>query len=111
MELFIMTTRHHLEKALHELGLSVAVMTPINGHSISVYPIRLGDVKGERIQSQLDELAGRLGITAIRGAFIEGSSRYGLEVPNKERNTLNATEVPKAAKVVRVRLFTVLSVT
>ena len=93
-----MTTRHHLEKALHELGLSVAVMTPISGHSISVYPLRLGEVKGERIQGQLDELAGRLGIRAIRGAFIEGSSRYGLEVPNTERYILNASEVPKAVK-------------
>lgn len=91
-----MSTRHHLEKGLHELGLAVAVMTPINGHSISVYPVRLGEVKGERLQAQLNELAGRLGITAIRGTFIEGSSRYGLEVPNKERNILNATEIPKA---------------
>ena len=93
-----MTTRQRLEKTLHELGLSVAVMSPINGHSISVYPVRLGEVKGERMQQQLDELAGRLGLSAIRGTFIEGSSRYGLEVPNKERNTLTAKEVPQTVK-------------
>ena len=93
-----MTTRHHLEKTLHELGLPVGVLAPINGHSINVYPIRLGGVKGEKVQAQLNELAGRLGITAIRGAFIEGSSRYGLEIPNQDRQTLNVTEVPKAIK-------------
>lgn len=93
-----MTTRQRLEKTLHELGLSVAVMSPISGHSISVYPVRLGEVKGERMQQQLDELAGRLGLSAIRGTFIEGSSRYGLEVPNKERNTLSVKEVPQNVK-------------
>ena len=93
-----MTTRHHLEKTLHELGLPVGVLAPINGNSINVYPIRLGGVKGEKVQAQLNELAGRLGITAIRGAFIEGSSRYGLEIPNQDRQTLNVTEVPKAIK-------------
>ena len=93
-----MTTRQRLEKTLHELGLSVAVMSPISGHSISVYPIRLGEVKGERMQQQLDELAGRLGLSTIRGTFIEGSSRYGLEVPNKEKNILSAKEVPQNIK-------------
>ena len=93
-----MTTRQRLEKTLHELGLSVAVMAPISGHSISVYPVRLGEVKGERMQQQLEELAGRLGLSAIRGTFIEGSSRYGLEVPNKERNTLSAKEIPQNVK-------------
>jgi len=44
-----MTIRQRLEKTLHELGLSVAVMSPISGHSISVYPVRLGEVKGERM--------------------------------------------------------------
>ncbi len=96
-----MTNRHHLEKTLHEMDLKVAVMAPINGHSISVYPLRLGEVKGERVQSQLDELAGRLGIPAIRGAFIDGSSRYGLEVPNQERQALSAREIPRDSKTTK----------
>ncbi len=93
-----MTTRQRLEKTLHELGLSVAVMTPISGHSISVYPVRLGEIKGERMQQHLDELAGRLGLSAIRGTFIEGSSRYGLEIPNTERYILTTKELPQAPK-------------
>ena len=99
-----MTTRQRLEKTLHELGLSVAVMTPISGHSISVYPVRLGEIKGERIQQHLDELAGRLGLSAIRGAFIEGSSRYGLEVPNTERYILTSKEIPQLQKEANLAL-------
>lgn len=100
-----MSMRYQLERTLHDLGLAVAVMAPIEGHSVSVYPVRLGTVKADALQQRLKDVAGRLGLSQVRGAFIEGSSRYGLELPNNVRENLNFEELPKAYKRAKLPLF------
>lgn len=85
--------RERLEAALRSLKLQVGVLNPIEGHSVRVYPVRLGRVKGDQLLQQLPEVAGRMGVKHVRGAFISGSSRFGIEIPRQDPKPLGYREV------------------
>lgn len=89
----MMTERERLEAALRSLKLHVGVLNPIEGHSVRVYPVRLGRVKGDNLMAQLPEVAGRMGVKQVRGAFIAGSSRFGIEVPRHDPQPLHYSDV------------------
>lgn len=89
----MMTERERLEAALRSLKLQVGVLNPIEGHSVRVYPVRLGRVKGDNLMAQLPEVAGRMGVKQVRGAFIAGSSRFGIEVPRHDPQPLHYRDV------------------
>lgn len=81
-----------IEQILHSLKLPVGVLEAEESRAITIYPVRLGSIRAQAIEERIKDIEGRLGLTGLRGAFISGSSLYGLELPNKSVKTLQFNE-------------------
>lgn len=77
--------RWQLERALWQRGLRVGVLPPASAPSVDVYPVVLpDDVEAGTLERKLSEVAGRLGVSAIRGAWLVDGN-YSLELPRAKR--------------------------
>lgn len=79
------STRYQLERALWKRGLRVGLLPPTSAPSVDVYPVVLpDDVEADAVDRKLNEVAGRLGVSAIRGAWLPDGN-YSLELPRAKR--------------------------
>ncbi len=80
--------RWQLERALWRRGLRVGVQLPTQAPSVDVYPVVLpDDVEAAAVERKLPEIAGRLNVPAIRGAWANG--HYSLELPRAKRQRVD----------------------
>jgi len=79
------STRYQLERALWKRGLRVGLLPPTSAPSVDVYPVVLpDDVEADAVARKLNEVGGRLGVKAIRGAWLPDGN-YSLELPRDKR--------------------------
>ena len=93
--------RWQLEQALWRRGLRVGLLPPTSAPSVDVYPVVLpDDVEADAIDRKLSEVAGRLGVSAIRGAWL-ADGNYSLELPRAKRARVDFERLtmPKHAAV------------
>ncbi|MEM7737935.1 MAG: FtsK/SpoIIIE domain-containing protein [Deinococcota bacterium] len=85
-----MSSQHwQLQQALWKRGLRVGVWEPIIAPSVVVYPIQLpDDVEASDVDRKLKEVAGRLGVSSIRGAWLP-DGMYSLELPRTKRQRVD----------------------
>lgn len=83
------SVRWQLERALWQRGLRVGVLPPKSAPSVDVFPIFLpDDIEAGAIDRKLGEVAGRMSVPAIRGAWLENGF-YSLELPRVQRQRVD----------------------
>ncbi len=88
-------TKHKLQKTLKSFGVNAIVTDAFRGPTVTRYEISPGEgVKVSRVSSLADDIALNLAASAIRiEAPIPGKPVIGIEIPNKEPQTVFLREI------------------
>lgn len=82
----LMQTAKQLQRVIDDFGTSAQVTGWRPGPSASLFEVELSnDTTITRLVQLADDIALRLGVTAVRIARIPETALMGIEVPNKER--------------------------
>ncbi|MEM6427673.1 MAG: FtsK/SpoIIIE domain-containing protein [Deinococcota bacterium] len=81
--------RWQLQQALWKRGVRVGVLEPTLAPSIATYPVMLpDDTEASDVDRKLKEIAGRMGVKSIRGAWLD-NGLYSLELPRAKRQRVD----------------------
>lgn len=81
--------RYKLQQALWKRGVRVGVLPPTQAPSVETFPVMLpDDVEASEVDRKLKEIAGRLGVKSIRGAWLP-DGMYSLELPREKRQRVD----------------------
>lgn len=83
--------RRRLEQALWRLGFRVGIHRPHRAPSVDTFAVTLGSADVKKLESKLQELAGRLGIESIRAAW--QNEQFTLECARANRDVLAFADV------------------
>jgi len=90
----VRTHGHRLVEAIKSFGIEVHLVGIVRGPSVTRYEVQLDPgVKFSRLTGLADDIALALGASSIYIAPIPDKSAIGIEVPNKEVQTVNIRDV------------------